>query len=204
MKLVVTSILTGLLLMPNGAKALSGFGYFGISEQFNHFDGMGFADNVDVSGLTDYSYKQDDNGFGYRLFAGYQFNEYVALELGFGELGDTDFSLSSQTAGVAGLSGKSRTSVVDLRINGTYQISRHAFFSASVGVYGWDNEFSQIDADTSTLTSTKVSDKGQTALLGAGWGYAFSPKHAIRLELERSEVAESAVTNLVFSYMTKF
>lgn len=204
MKLVATSIVSALLLMPMAAKALNGFGYYGLGQQFNHFDGVGFEQVVDLTSLTEHQFKQDKTGIGYRLFAGYQFNQHVALELGFGELGDSDFYLKHNTTGVKELTGKSRTSVIDLRLTGTYQISRNAFFLASVGAYSWDNSYSQINANTSTFATTKISDKKQSALVALGWGYAFNPKHAIRVELEATKVAEANTTNMVFSYMTKF
>ncbi len=56
--------------------------------------------NVDedkiTQNITNYSYTDHESNLGYKLFGGYQFNKYFALEGGYFNLGKFDYSLSQR------------------------------------------------------------------------------------------------------------
>lgn len=141
-----------------------------------------------VTGIDD-----DKTDTGYKLFGGYQFNPYIALEGGYFDLGEASFTANVGSAGNA-LPGT---------FGGTTQVK--GYFLDLVGsVYFNDklSAFARIGADharpeerfTGTgsvpLTSYRSSEWDTNLKYGLGLQYAFTPTWALRLEGERYRIQD--------------
>lgn len=132
------------------------------------------------------SSSMDDKDTGWKLFAGYQFNPYFAVEGGYVDLGEFSFS-TTVTAAPAGyttgsLSGNVKTKngfLVDAV--GIWPATDKVSVFGKVGMYSIKTELSASGPSGSLTESSTDSDLHW----GIGAGYDFNKNVGARLEWER-------------------
>lgn len=157
--------------------------------------GMSTA-NVDEEKITqnlttNYSYTDDERDLGYKLFGGYQFNKYFALEGGYFNLGKFDYSLSTGT-GTA--EGNIKIMGVNLDAVGTLPITEKFSVFGRVGAAYARAKDSFGTTGSISITDTNPKKSDLNYKFGGGLQYAITDAVGIRLEAERYRI-DDAVGN---------
>ena len=128
----------------------------------------------------------DGRNTGAGVFAGYQFNENYALEVGYARLFNEDYTFAGQS--------------VNVKLNQT-SISGIAALPLSNGfnVYGRLG-YNHVSADANAGAGT-YSESTSGALYGVGVGYNFTPTIAGRVEFQKgSSDSSTAVAAIAFKF----
>jgi OOP family OmpA-OmpF porin len=157
-----------------------------------HVDAQKIAN--DVMGAGYYSTYVNHNTIdgGYKLFGGYQFNDYFSIEGGYFDLGEFQFNSVTRPAGML----KNNMQVRGINLDAVGYIPFTEKFSAFARV-GVNYALTQ---DTFTGTGAaaglagKLSDRDTLPKAGVGLQYKFSDSLAMRVEAERYRVS-NAITD---------
>jgi len=213
MNFLYKSIVGGLSAISFNVLAgdINKFDYFGIGLANSSYDELVFSPQIDTAELTPLVYDDKSSAMGYRMFAGHQFNRYVAVEVGLASFGQVGFTVKELTTGTDDKvtkttieQGKFKTLSGDVRVVGTYSLSDSLFLKAHVGVIAWSNKFTFLTGKAGALTSEELSDKGVSLTTGVGVGYGFSKRIAMSFDAERTEIADIATQNLGVSFFVRF
>lgn len=141
------------------------------------------ASNITQVGTTHTLNSLDDTDRGYKLYAGYEFNPYIALEGGYFDLGE--FTYNTTTASpTGGFGGKLELRGINLDVVASVPFTEKlsGFARAGVNYAEAKNHFGSTAA-----VLTRMSDKGRdlNGKIGVGLQYAFNDNWAMRLEAER-------------------
>lgn len=115
---------------------------------------------------------------GWKAYAGYQFNSYVGLELGY-----TDFARISASGAVGTLpfSGSQKIKGPTLSLTGAMPMTDKFAFTGKVGVI---HEKSRT-LRTVGATTTPLNDNQPRSIIGIGLKYSVLPRLTLRAEIER-------------------
>jgi OOP family OmpA-OmpF porin len=147
-----------------------------------------------VSGLLEEGFdttaiKNDDRHFGYKLFGGYQFNRYLALEGGYFDLGK--FGFTANTLPPAGLTGNIKLNGVNLDAVGTLPFTeRFALF----GRFGYNYAYAKDAFAGYGAVIVQDPNRSQHAgnyKFGFGLQYALTQSLGMRAEAERYRVHDA-------------
>lgn len=141
------------------------------------------------SGLTVDSISDDENGFGYKAFAGRQFNEYFGLEGGYFNLGKFGYSLSTTPSGSSTASIKFQG--LNLDAVGTLPITEKFSALGRVGVTYVQSRDSFTGGGAVTISDGNPKKNEGSYKFGVGVQYAFTDALALRGELERYRVNDA-------------
>ena len=136
--------------------------------------------------------KDDNSHFGYKLFGGYQFNKYIALEAGYFDLGT--FGFTANTVPAAGLTGDIKLKGANLDAVALLPLTEK--FSA-FGRFGFDYadaKDSFVGYGAVIVPDPRRSKNGGNYKFGFGLQYALTPSWGMRAEAERYRV-DDAVGN---------
>lgn len=142
--------------------------------------------------LTNPSYTDDESDLGYKLFGGYQFNENFALEGGYFNLGEFDYSLYTATGSAAGnieIMGLNLDAVAILPITDDFS----AF--ARVGAIYARAKDSFGTSGTISMTDTDPKESDFRYKFGAGLEYSITDAVGVRLEAERYRINDAVGNN---------
>src|SRR4051812_10191861 len=141
------------------------------------------------SGLTVDSISDDENGFGFKVFAGRQFNKYFGVEGGYVNLGEFGYQLNTTPAG--SLNGNIKIQGLNVDAVGTWPVTEQFSVLGRVGatyLQSRDN-FSGNGAITVTDSNPKKDYGSYKA--GVGVQYAFTEALAMRGEIERYRINDA-------------
>jgi OOP family OmpA-OmpF porin len=145
-----------------------------------------------ATGFVTTSIHDQDSHLGFKLFGGYSFNRYFALEGGYFNLGRFGFTADTQPAGA--LNGNIKLQGANLDAVGTLPLTERFALLARVGL----NYAYAKDAFAGTgAVNVSDPDRSQHAAnykFGAGLQYKFTESLGIRAEAERYRV-DDAVGN---------
>jgi len=142
-------------------------------------------------GLATTSFDERDHDSGYKVFGGYQFNRYFALEAGFFDLGSFGYTATTSPSGTLG--GDIRIKGLNLDLVGIWPITDKFSALARVGVTSarTTGQFAATGAALMPYPSASTSERGTNIKFGAGLMYDFTPSWAVRLEAERYRINDS-------------
>jgi len=105
-KAAASSLMAFAALVSSITVAQESGGYFGgnIGRAQADIDEEKIVDDLASAGITQTSIDEDERDTGYKLFGGYRFNKYWALEGGYFDLGEFSFTATTVPAGT--LSGR--------------------------------------------------------------------------------------------------
>jgi OOP family OmpA-OmpF porin len=131
--------------------------------------------DVDCAGTT----SCDDSDTSWRIFGGYQFNKYFALEFGYADLGETTASVPVPPFNV---NIALETTLWDLVAVGSLPIGdRFSIF----GKFGWYRADTDVNGSAAGLGSLSESDSNTDLTFGIGARYDFMRNLGVRLEWQR-------------------
>lgn len=138
--------------------------------------------------LTNYSYSDNESDLGYKLFGGYQFNKYFALEGGYFNLGKFDYSFSTPTGA---LDGNVKVNGVNLDAVVLLPVTENFSAFARVGANYAQTEGSFKQTRTFYVTDTNPKKDDLNYKYGAGLQYAITDAFVVRLEAERYRINDT-------------
>lgn len=172
-KQVQTILITLLLLLPLGAHAGSGL-YAGGS-----IGSAGLKENFD--GLT-----IDTSSTAFRMFGGWRFNDYFAVEGGYHNFGDFEQSFDIDgTAVTASLSADGFT----LGVAGNLPVGERFSVIGRFGMFFWDG-----NAEINNVSQATPEDSNP--YFGIGVGYAITESFLLTGDITRLEL-EDATSNVI-------
>jgi hypothetical protein len=190
MKKIMT--FAAIALLSNHAQAeLSGdFLYYGAALQLQSFADLPAPDHTAAS----------STGLGYRVFAGYQLNSWLGVELGGQKLANAEYRPVNPIN--SGRVVESTGLALDTKLIASYSLNEQWFARAQAGVLLWRNE--KTDRTVTPSSTVTVKDSGNSLVYGVGLGYSFDRELAVSLDVEKSAVAEQDYRALRLSMMWKF
>lgn len=155
-------------------------------------DDARIASSLLSSGLTTTSISDRDRDSGYRLYAGYQFNRYWALEGGYFDLGK--FGYTANTMPVGSLTGDIRLKGLNLDLVGTLPLSDRFSLLGRVGANYADTNGTFTSTGAVRVINPNPTKQDTNYKFGLGVQYAFNDALALRVEAERYRI-DDAVGN---------
>jgi OmpA-OmpF porin, OOP family len=152
-------------------------------------DEQRIADSLLQNGFSNTLVKDDSSDRGYKLFGGYQFNRYLALEGGYFDLGKFNFSATTSPPGT--FNGDIKLRGVNLDVVGFIPFTEKFSAFGRLGV----NYAEAVDKFSGTgfvhVMSPNAKERDTNLKVGAGLQYAFTEKLAMRLEAERYRIGDA-------------
>jgi OOP family OmpA-OmpF porin len=147
------------------------------------------AQNLLEGGFATTVFDENDSDTGYKLFGGYQFNRYFALEGGYFDLGEFDFTATTIPVGT--LSGNLKLKGVNVDLVGFLPFTEKfsAFGRAGVNYAETKDSFSGTGAVN--VVNPNASEREANLKLGVGLQYDFNDAWAMRLETERYRINDA-------------
>ncbi|MDA3946876.1 MAG: OmpA family protein [Helicobacteraceae bacterium] len=142
--------------------------------------------------LTNPSYSDDDKDLGYKLFGGYQFNKYFALEGGYFNLGKFDYAVSTSTGT---LDGEIKVMGLNLDAVGILPITEDFSAFGRIGANYAQAKDSYSATGTLSVPDTSPEKTALNYKFGAGLQYAITDALGMRLEAERYRISDAVGNN---------
>ena len=120
----------------------------------------------------------DGKDTGFKIFGGYQFNQYFGLELAYVDLGKASYSGTFLGAPVTG--GAVETWGVNFSAVGTLPLGSNFALFGKVGFFTWESEAS----DTTGGVPFSGTEDGTDVSYGLGVSYNFTKNFGVRAEWE--------------------
>ncbi len=140
---------------------------------------------VSLTGLS-----SDERDTGYKLFGGYQFSPYLAVEAGLFSLGS--FSFNGTTAPTGTLDGNFKYRGLNLDLVGRMPISENLSALLRVGAQrSWSRNSFGGSGMAVPISDPTPRTRGLNYKLGAGLQYQVGPQLSLRAELERYRINDA-------------
>lgn len=176
------------------------------------------ADEVATIGdIDNVSVDVDDSDTGFKVFGGYRFNDFVALEAAYVDLGSIEASISGDGTFDGGegsepfsFSGSASADVKGYGVNAIvgYPVLGLVNVFASVGAFRWESDASgsitATDGIDSETYSASASDDGIDIKYGVGARMTFLDHLGVQVEWENYDVGSSDVDLLSASVSWEF
>ncbi len=175
--------LAGLAL---GAQAQDApYPYFGLTlgESRAKFDQLGISQRLLGRGIAVSSLSSDERDRAWRVFGGWQFNRWWALEAAFFDLGQ--FSFSSATVPAGTLDGNFKLQGGGLDLVGSLPLSDNFSLLGRVGAQYAKTRNSFSTSGAAVVTNPTPSERAGNYKVGVGLQYAFGPNFQMRAEADR-------------------
>ena len=165
------------------------YGGLGVGGSGIMVDELAITNGLLPLGVRSVQIDRDDRDITYKLFAGYQFNRFLAVETGFFNLGK--FSFDSRTLPTGNLHGLLKFQGMNLDLVGTMPVNERFSLLGRVGaVYTRTrDEFSGTGAVV--LSNPNPSERDTNLKVGLGMQYAFSPSVLLRGEAEHYRIRDA-------------
>lgn len=184
--------LGGLLGGSLHAQPLQGGEYYwglGVGQSRLRIDDRRVTEDLAARGFATTAIAHDERHVGYKAFVGYQFNRYLAAELGFFDLGKFGYTATTSPAG--SLASSFRVQGGNLGIVGTLPMTDNFALLARVGGQYARSRGSLSGTGAVVVADGRPSDRKTNPKIGLGLQYAFSPSVLMRAEVERFRVSDA-------------
>jgi len=139
----------------------------------------------------------DDSDTGFRIFGGWQFNEFFAVEGGYVDGGSPNETFD---AGGIPVTVDIEVTGFDLLLRGTLPLGESLFAFAEAGMLFWDADVSASGGGS----SSSLSDSGEDAAYGAGFGFNFGDNAAARIEYVLYDISDADAEAILASIPWRF
>lgn len=186
---------TGLLLLAMAISPFAmadDFGWYvgaGAGQSVSDLDDEKMANSALNTGFSTNAFSSDERDMGYKLFSGYQFNRYLAVEGGYFNLGKFDFHSNTLPAGT--LRGDLELQGLNLDVVGMLPFTTKLSAFGRVGVTRVEANDSFLATAPATVTSSSNTHRENSYKFGAGLQYALSDSVAVRAEAERYRINDA-------------
>ena len=206
----ISKIVVASLTLPAFAvdsKGRDEFDYLAFSVNTASYSDLDFTPNINFTDLPAISSKADSEKLGGRLFYGYQFNRFFAIEGGLNLFAAKNFKIQEQSQGDNNttvttdlFSGGLKAFGADLRAVAIYPVTKNLYLKANVGAVGWRSELDSVSLVDNELIATTNKESGVSAIGGFGIAYGIKKTVAISLDVETTEISDIRVTNVGLSF----
>jgi len=141
------------------------------------------ADSLMPDAFSNTLVNDDSKDRGYKLFGGYQFNPYFALEGGYFDLGEFSFNTTTVPAGT--FNSKIELRGINLDAVGFLPFTDKFSAFGRIGVNYAEAKDRFGRTGLATISRTGAKDRDTNAKAGVGLQYAFNENWAMRVEAER-------------------
>ncbi|HEY0943012.1 MAG TPA: porin family protein [Steroidobacter sp.] len=176
---------------------LAGMGMaFGVQAQdatSGFYVGAGIGQNKLEESNADLGFSFDGDDTAFTLFGGYQFNPWLAAEVGF-----IDGGSPSDT--VQGVNIEVDSTAIEVALVGKVQVNRALTLFARAGLLAWDIEATARAGGF----SARVEDDGNDLSYGLGGVLAAGPALDIRLQWRSAELQDTDLSLIDVSAIWKF
>ncbi|WP_298220465.1 outer membrane beta-barrel protein [Halothiobacillus sp.] len=145
--------------------------------------------NLLGSGFTTNALTNDDRDIGYKLYGGYQFNRYFALEGGYFNLGK--FGYTAYTTPQGSLTGEIKLQGVNLDVVGLWPITDKFSLFGRVGVNYAKAQDQFVGTGAVLVTNPSPSARDTNYKFGVGAQYALTESLDVRAEVERYRINDA-------------
>jgi OOP family OmpA-OmpF porin len=142
--------------------------------------------NLLGAGLSTTSIRSDDDDTGYKVFGGYQFNRYLALEGGYFDLGEFGFNANTNPLGTLNSSIKVRG--INFDVVGFIPFTEKLSLFGRAGVNYAETKDSFRGTGAVLGLNSRASDRELNPKLGVGLQYDYNDSWAWRVEAERYRI----------------
>ena len=184
--------------------------YFGAAAQEQSTRAVNFSAAQNIASFNHIDYNTSVTGAGYRIFAGYSFNNYIATEIDFTDYENQEFTLvSNDGSNQTNLSGKSDSESIGMKAVFNLPFSHDFSIRAKIGFIAWQNSrdlIVPVDEDAVILTPTIRNDNstGFELTTGLGFHYALTRQVAFILDWDNRPVKSFNVESLGLSLAVAF
>jgi len=140
-----------------------------------------------AAGITGTS-SVDETDTAWKIFAGYQYNKYLGVELGYVDLGEVDIDAVITAPTAATLKINAETQAAALSVIASLPIGDKFNVFGRVGAFYWDVEAEAAAVVGGVVSKASADDDGIDLLFGAGAKYDFTKNVGVRVEWERYDV----------------
>lgn len=140
-------------------------------------------------GFTVTALKDYDSHFGYKLFGGYQFSKYFALEAGYFDLGQFGFAASTLPPG--DLSGNLKLSGANVDAVGIVPVTDKFAALARLGYIYSNTKDNFAGSGAVVVSDPERSEHSSNFKFGLGLQYAFTRSLGVRAEAERYRIGDA-------------
>ncbi len=141
------------------------------------------------SGFSTTSISDDNRALGFKLFGGYQFNTYLALEAGYFNLGEFGFTATTMPPGT--LTGRIKGQGANLDLVASLQMSQRLSAFARGGVSHIEAKSNFSGTGSAHVLNPRRQQRGVDHKFGVGLEYDFVPAFGLRLEAERYRIGDA-------------
>lgn len=152
-------------------------------------DDARISSNLLGAGATAVSIVDEDRDHGFKVYGGYQFNRYFALEGGYFDLGRFAFTANTTPAGT--LSGNINLRGLNLDLVGTLPITEKFSAFGRIGANYAQASDSFSGSGAVRIFNAEPSTRETNLKVGFGLQYAFTDALALRGELERYRINDA-------------
>ncbi|MHC9511995.1 OmpA family protein [Kangiella sp. M94] len=163
-----------------------------IGQSYADIDKAKITSSLLSSGFTTTAFDADERDTGYKLFGGYQFNSFLAVEFGKFDLGGYDFIATTQPAGT--LSGAIEIEGYNLDLVGTIPFTERFSVFGRVGAQYAEAEDQFRGTGLVNVLNPNPEESDTNYKVGLGLQYAMTRSLDMRFEVERYRI-DDAVGN---------
>lgn len=166
------------------------FGFGAGQASGRDWDAARFASSFAAMGVTATQTGSDDSDIGYKVYGGYQMNEYLAIEGGYVQFNNFTAQGTGNTVATGGLYQTLDSNAWQLAVVGKLPLTESFSVFGKLGMNHWKATTKTIVRDVSTtdFTRTQTLDRGYDAYYGVGASYDLTDNVAVRGEYERYDV----------------
>lgn len=187
-----TSSLAALAVIVSPCAMADDTGWYGginVGQSKAKIDDTRITSGLLSGGFTATSIADDNRDTGYKLFGGYQYNRYFALEGGYFDLGKFGFLATTVPAGT--LSGNIRLKGMNLDAVGILPITDKFSAFGRVGLNYAEARDTFTGTGLVTVVNPNPSKRDTNAKVGLGLQYAFTESLGLRVEAERYRINDA-------------
>lgn len=135
------------------------------------------------SGFETTAFDEDDRDFGYKAFAGYQFNQNFALEGGYFDLGEFDYTATTMPAGSK--SGELGFKGWNVDFVGFLPMTKRSSLIGRIGLHKGEADVDFAGTGAVNVLTPSFRNSGLDYKIGVGYQYHVNQAISLRLEVER-------------------
>lgn len=186
------AIITALATLASPLANADDTGWYGgvnVGRSKAKIDDPRISASLQRGGFSSSSIVDDDRATGYKLFGGYQFNRYFALEGGYFDLGKFGYTATTVPAGT--LRGNIRLKGLNLDTVGILPLTDRLSAFGRIGVAYADARDNFSGSGAVLVRSPSARKREANLKFGVGMQYAFTDALAMRAEAERYRVNDA-------------
>ena len=186
---IILAVIAGCFSASAAALEPGAYVGFGIGQAHSRIDDNRISQTLLGGGFTTTAFTDDERDLGFKILGGYQFNPNFALEGGYTDLGQFDFT--AQTLPAGSLRGEIRIKSLHLDLLGMLPLSDRFSAFARAGVNYAESKVHFTGTGLVTVPNPDREKREANFKLGVGLEYELSRSLGLRVEAERYRINDA-------------